>query len=45
MNNPFADLLARRFALARKRLGLDRNTDGELDCSAFCPPGQQLSLL
>lgn len=43
---PYADLLAQRFARARRRLGfLDRDA---LDCSQFrCPPapGDQLSLL
>ncbi|UMZ12200.1 PA0069 family radical SAM protein [Pseudomonas sp. MPFS] len=42
---PFADLLAQRFAKALKRLGLERRTGFDLDCSAFCPPGRQLSLL
>ena len=41
----FAELLARRFALASKRLGLNRREDFELDCSRFCPPGGQLALL
>ncbi len=41
----FADLLAQRFALARKRLGLDRRTGLALDCSQFAPPQRQLSLL
>ena len=40
----FADLLAQRFALARKRLGLERR-DFVLDCSQFAPPGRQLALL
>ncbi len=40
----FADLLAQRFALARKRFGLDRRRF-ELDCSQFTAPGQQLTLL
>jgi DNA repair photolyase len=41
----FADLLAQRFRLARRRFGLDgRQLDG-LDCSRFAPPGAQLSLL
>lgn len=42
---PFADLLAQRFAKALKRLGLDRRAGFDLDCSAFCPPGGQMSLL
>ena len=40
----FADLLAQRFALARRRLGLERR-DFELDSSQFAPPGRQLALL
>jgi DNA repair photolyase len=36
---PFAELLARRFALARQRLGLD-TPSSELDCSRFTAPGQ-----
>ncbi|MDK2123012.1 PA0069 family radical SAM protein [Parachitinimonas caeni] len=41
----FAELLAQRFALARKRLGLDQ-ASLVLDCSQFKPPGaaEQLSL-
>ena len=42
----FADLIARRFALAAARL--DYRDEPELDCSRFRPPelpGQQLSLL
>jgi hypothetical protein len=42
---PFADLLAQRFAKALKRLGLNRREGFDLDCSAFCPPGGQMSLL
>lgn len=42
---PFADLLAQRFRLARRKLGLDRRDSECLDCSQFCPPGAQLSLL
>lgn len=42
---PFADLLAQRYAVAVKRLGLNRRTDLVLDCDAFCPPGGQMSLL
>lgn len=41
----FADLLAQRFALARKRLGLDRRSGFALDCSQFAPPQRQLLLL
>jgi len=41
----FADLLAQRFTLASKRLGLHRREDVVLDCSRFCPPGGQLALL
>ena len=43
---PVADLIAQRFTLASKRLGLDRPTR-ELDCSKFQPPklaGEQLEL-
>ncbi len=46
---PWAELVARRFALARRRLGLDREERGAgLDRSRFRPPparGDQLSLL
>ena len=43
---PFAMLLARRFSLAIKRLGLnDRDGREPLDCSQFAPPGQQMALL
>ena len=42
---PFADLLAQRFRLASRKLGLDRRELQGLDCSKFCPPGAQLSLL
>jgi DNA repair photolyase len=41
----FAELLSKRFALAAKRLGLHRGEAFNLDCSKFCPPGSQLSLL
>ncbi|WXL26097.1 PA0069 family radical SAM protein [Ectopseudomonas mendocina] len=41
----FAELLSKRFALAAKRLGLMRSEAFDLDCSRFCPPGSQLSLL
>ena len=34
----YADLLARRFALASKRLGFNRNRHDSLDCSHFVPP-------
>lgn len=46
----YADLMARRFALAMKRLGLDRAGRGakggeiRLDCSHFSVPGAQLAL-
>jgi hypothetical protein len=43
----YAELLARRFRLACRRLGLNRAT-AELDCSRFRPPlaaGVQMSLL
>lgn len=42
---PFADLLAQRFAKAIKRLGLNQREGFNLDCTAFCPPGAQMSLL
>ena len=46
---PYADMLARRFAVAMKRLGLDgARENGSLDCSAFAVPGaepRQLELL
>ncbi len=42
----FADLLAQRFKLASRRLGLDkRSSDEGLDCSLFSVPGRQMSLL
>ncbi|UVE17871.1 PA0069 family radical SAM protein [Pseudomonas sp. LS44] len=41
----FADLLAQRFHLATKRLGLKRREGFALDCSSFCPPGRQMALL
>ena len=42
---PFAELLARRFAVAQRRLGFRRSGELErLDCSRFAPPGRQLSL-
>lgn len=43
---PYAELIARRFRLAVRRLGLDRDVPA-LDCSRFIPPaadGAQLSL-
>ncbi|WP_137886096.1 PA0069 family radical SAM protein [Pseudomonas sp. 2FE] len=42
---PFAELLAQRFKLALKRLGLNRREGFNLDCSRFCPPGGQMALL
>ncbi|HYQ38905.1 MAG TPA: PA0069 family radical SAM protein [Pseudomonas sp.] len=42
---PFAELLARRFAVAQRRLGFKRSGELEpLDCMRFAPPGQQLTL-
>lgn len=41
----FAELLAQRFALAIRRLGLQRRQAQQLDCSRFAPPGGQLALL
>ncbi|WP_213878131.1 PA0069 family radical SAM protein [Pseudomonas sp. dw_358] len=41
----FADLLARRFEHAMKHLGMARRDSYRLDCSLFCPPGQQMNLL
>ncbi|ERI52350.1 PA0069 family radical SAM protein [Pseudomonas sp. AOB-7] len=41
----FAELLAQRFALAIRRLGLQRRQALQLDCSRFAPPGGQLALL
>ncbi|RKR03312.1 DNA repair photolyase [Kushneria sinocarnis] len=44
-NGPFADLLAQRFRLAIRRLGLNRRRqEHALDCSRFAPPGQQMAL-
>ncbi len=34
----FADLLARRFELAKKRFGYDRHWYGAMDCTKFVPP-------
>ena len=46
---PYADMLARRFAVAMRRLGLDSaRENGGLDCSRFAVPGaepRQLALL
>ncbi|WP_313517650.1 PA0069 family radical SAM protein [Pseudomonas sp.] len=43
---PFANLLAQRFKLASRKLGLDkRSGDDGLDCSLFSVPGRQMSLL
>jgi hypothetical protein len=42
---PFADLLAQRYSIAIKRLGLNRRENFILDSEAFCPPGGQMSLL
>ena len=41
----FAELLAQRFAVAIRRLGLQRRQALQLDCSRFAPPGGQLALL
>ncbi|CAD5106695.1 PA0069 family radical SAM protein [Zestomonas carbonaria] len=41
----FAELLAKRFRLAIRRLGLDHRGEPPLDCSRFCPPGRQMALL
>ncbi|MDT4796008.1 radical SAM mobile pair protein B [compost metagenome] len=41
---PFAELLARRFAVAMRRLGLDRRESVQLDCSVFAPPNSQMAL-
>jgi DNA repair photolyase len=42
----FAELVDKRFSIACRRLGLNRQTWGELDCSRFRPPakGPQLAL-
>jgi hypothetical protein len=34
----FADLIAKRFALAKRRLGLDDHRQAPLDTSRFRPP-------
>ncbi|MDF1747726.1 MAG: PA0069 family radical SAM protein [Alphaproteobacteria bacterium] len=44
---PYADMIATRMKLARKRFSLDRRTLDTMDCSAFTPPrkpSSQLSL-
>lgn len=42
---PFADLLAQRFRLAIRRIGLNRRREEEsLDCSVFNPPWRQVPL-
>lgn len=41
---PFADLLAKRFEVAMRRLGLGRRSSFNLDCTAFAPPRSQMSL-
>lgn len=41
----FAELLAKRYALAARRLGFARRESFALDCDSFCPPGGQMSLL
>lgn len=40
----FADLLAQRFRLARRRYGYDGSKRAVLDCSQFAPPAQQMGL-
>lgn len=40
----FAQLLAQRFRLAVRRLGLSGAPDNGLDCSAFSVPGRQMAL-
>ncbi|MCY4317955.1 MAG: PA0069 family radical SAM protein [Alphaproteobacteria bacterium] len=40
---PYAETIAKRFALACRRLGLERGY-GALDETRFCPPGAQLQL-
>jgi DNA repair photolyase len=47
-SGPYADMIATRMKLARKKLGLDRRTLAMMDCTAFTPPQKpsaQLSLL
>ena len=42
---PFADLLAQRFRLSIRRLGLNRRREEErLDTTRFAPPHQQIGL-
>ena len=46
-SGPFADMVARRFALACRRYGLDRRS-WELDCTQFVKPSagsDQMTLL
>lgn len=43
-HGPFAELLGKRFELARRRYGLDRERRGRLDCSQFRPPVEQMAL-
>lgn len=45
-SGPYAELMARRFAVAMRRLGLERRGGGTgaLDCSRFAVPGGQMSL-
>ena len=45
-SGPYAELLARRFAVAMRRLGLERRGGGSgaLDCTRFAVPGAQMSL-
>lgn len=45
-SGPYAELLARRFAVAMRRLGLEKRGGGTgaLDCSRFAVPGAQMSL-
>jgi DNA repair photolyase len=45
-SGPYAELLARRFAVAMRRLGLERRGGGTgaLDCGHFAVPGAQMSL-
>ena len=45
-SGPYAELLARRFAVAMRRLGLEKRGGGTgaLDCTRFAVPGAQMSL-
>jgi DNA repair photolyase len=45
-SGPYAELLARRFAVAMRRLGLEKRGGGAgaLDCGHFAVPGAQMSL-